>query len=120
MNREIKEKELLATQYKIERLKKESGFFKRKWIQTILFGAGVTLLGPFYTGENEITGQRRNALKTSGTSYLELALWVAIFYSVSVIIAHLVWTRREKKKLLKLQERKKIIEMELELFHKEL
>ena len=73
MTREFKEKELLATQFKIERLKKESGFFKRNWIKTILFGAAITVLGPSYTSEPDIHGKTRNALETSGTTYLELS-----------------------------------------------
>ncbi len=118
MTREIKEKELLSTQYKIERLKKESGFFKRNWLKTILFGALITILGPSYTSEPDILGRTRNALEVSNTTYLELSIAVAIFYSLAVIIAHVVWTKREKRRLIELEEREKIVKMELELFYK--
>ena len=118
MTREIKKKELLSTQYKIERLKRESGFVRRNWLKTVLFGAALTVLGPSYTSEPDIHGRTRNALETSGATYLELSMGVAIFYSLAVIIAHIVWTRREKKKLIELEQREKIIKMELELFYK--
>lgn len=119
MNRDTKERELEEVQFRIEQLKKEAGFFRRKWKQTLLVGAAVTILGPAYTTHSEISRTTRNALETSGTSYISLSIWVAIFYSVAVIIAHWVWGKQEQKKLIALQERKKIVQMELELFFKE-
>jgi hypothetical protein len=118
VTREIKENELLSTQYKIDSLKKNARFFKRNWVNTIIFGALITILGPFYVSDPDIRGQTRTALEISDKSYLELSIAVAIFYTVAIIIANYVWTKQDIKKLKALEEREKIVKMELELFYK--
>ncbi len=95
MTRDIKERELLSTQNKIDRLKKESGIFKRNKLKTIGFGAFITILGPMYTSDSDMLGRSRNALEISGATHLELSIAVGIFYSVAVIIAHYVWKNRK-------------------------
>gem|GEM_PF-3708479 len=119
MNRDIKQKELLFTQHKIEELKESAGFFKRNKLKTILVGAVITALGPLYIYNSGISGTSRMALEKEGTSQLELSIWLGIFYSVAVIIANIIWTKQEKKRLIYLKEQEKIIQMELELFFKE-
>ncbi len=116
MSREYKKRELLATQNKRDQLKKEAGIFERNKLKTIGFGALVTILGPMYTSEPDLHGKTRNALEVSQSSYLELSLGIAVFYSLAVVIAHFTWKRQEKKKLKALEEKIEIIKMELEVF----
>lgn len=105
MQKHYKEKALLATIYKIERLKSESGFFRKNWIPTMLFGIGASLLGPMYSSRSYYHNSGETALEKSGMPYWELVLSFGVFYFLAVGTAHVVWTFQEKsrmKKLLKL------------------
>ena len=114
MFRHYKEKALQATQNKIERLKRESRFFTRNKWKTIGFGALLSILGPSYNSEPDVLGKSRNALETSGMTYLELSISIAVFYSLVITIAHFVWKRQENKKLRFLEEREKQLQEELD------
>ncbi len=103
MSKEIIEKAILATQFKINRLKSETDFFTRNKWKTIGFGALVTILGPFYNSDPDLAGNSRSALEVSETNYQTLSIAIAIFYSVSVIIAHFVWKKHDSRKNYKLK-----------------
>ena len=120
MTKERKEIELLATQNKLDVLKKEAGIFKRNKLKTIGFGVLVTILGPMYIA-NHYTNNRskKSTLETTGLSYLEFTILIAILYSTVIIIAHFVWKKQERKRLKALEEKIEIIKMELEVFYKE-
>ncbi|MBV1924456.1 MAG: hypothetical protein KUG68_10565 [Flavobacteriaceae bacterium] len=117
MTRERKERELLSTQNKLDRLKKESGIFERNKLKTIGFGILITIFGPMYNSDPDVLGRSRNALEISGTSHLKLSITIGIFYTVAVIIAHFVWKKQEFRRLKSLEEKIEIIKMELEVFN---
>lgn len=109
-----KKKALLAIQYKIDKLKKESDFFTRNKWKIIGFGALITITGPSYNSEPDHLGRSRNALELSGMTYFELSISIAIFYSLAVIIAHYVWKKQENRKLRFLESKKRQIQAQLD------
>ena len=111
-----KEKALQATQNKIDRLKREADFFTRNKWKTIGFGALISILGPSYNSEPDVLGKSRNTLETSGMTYLELSISIAIFYTLAITIAHFAWKRQENKRLQFLEERKKGLQKDLKTF----
>lgn len=117
LTKEIQEKAILSTQYKIDKLKRETGIFSRNKLKTIGFGALLSIFGPFYASDSDIRGNSRSALEVSETSHLNLTIAIIIFYTVAVVIAHFVWDNYDQRKLKRLQEKKKQLELELELFH---
>lgn len=116
MSKEITEKAILVTQLKIDRLKSETGFFTRNKWKTIGLGALLTIFGPFYNSDSDLAGNSRNALEVSETNYQTLSIAIAIFYSVSVIIAYLVWNKHDSRKLKELEIKMKQLELEKEVF----
>lgn len=110
------EKAILATTYKIERVKRETGIFKRNKWATIGAGALITIIGPNYTDNDPgMFHQRssRNALEMSDMSYLHFSITLAFFYSAAIIIAHLTWTAHDRRKIKKLEKRKAELEKQL-------
>ncbi|MDC7997983.1 hypothetical protein [Gilvibacter sediminis] len=119
ISKEVKEKAILSTQYKIDKLKRETGIFKRNKWKTIGFGVLISILGPLYNSESDPLGRSRNALEVSETSHLKLTIITAIFYFVFVVIAHYVWKKNDERRLNALEKKKAQLELEMELFHSE-
>lgn len=115
MTRAEKQRELEITQLQLEQIRRETGLFQRNKFKTIAVGALITVLGPVYLDGYSSSG-RRSALENSGVNFVEMGLGLALFYSVAVTIAHFVWKKQEKKKIIVLEERIEIIKMELDLF----
>lgn len=119
MTREIKKRELLITQNRLERLKKEAGIFERNKLKTIGFGTLITILSPMYIANHYTNNSSKSTLETTGLTYLEFSIVIAVFYTTVVTIAHFVWKKQERNKLKTLEEKIEIIKMELEIFHLE-
>lgn len=110
------EKAILATTYKIERVKQETGIFKRNKWATIGVGAFITVIGPNYTDNDPgMFHQRspRNALEMSELSYLEFSIVLAAFYTIAILIAHYTWSVHDRRKIKRLEKHKAQLEQQL-------
>lgn len=106
MSKHYKEKALLATTYKIERLKEQSGFFKKHLNKVIILGAIFSFLAPFYMGEES----EKSIMEQSKMSYTESVVFIALVVFSFCVIAHITWTIQDKKRMKRLIKRKEELE----------
>jgi glucan phosphoethanolaminetransferase (alkaline phosphatase superfamily) len=110
------EKAILATTYKIERVKRETGIFKRNKWTTILVGAVITIVAPNYTAPetNYIRHiPARNALEMSELTYVQFSIEIALCYTVAIVIAHFTWSSHDRRKIKRLEKHKAQLEQQL-------
>lgn len=113
MQRHYKEKALLATKYKIERLEKESGFFRKNFINIALCGMLFALWAPTYSDS-----QGRTIMQRLEMSYWHSVIAVSIFFLIFCLLGHFVWSFQEKNQMKRLKQRKVEIEEELKQMKK--
>ena len=113
MQRHYKEKALLATKNKIERLERESGFFRKNYINISLCGMLFALWAPSYTDSYGKTIAHRLEM-----SYWQSVLVVSIFFVIFCLLGHFVWSFQEKNQMKRLKQRKVEIEEELKQMKK--
>ncbi|MCF7561091.1 hypothetical protein L3X39_10630 [Sabulilitoribacter multivorans] len=111
MSKHYKEKALLATTYKIEKVKKQSGYFKSNINKVIILAALFSFLAPFYSNEN---GKSMKDLLE--ISYTESVVFAFIVVSSFCLIGHVVWTIQDKSRLKELMKRKKELEEDIKSY----
>lgn len=106
------QKALLATEYKIESLKDQSGFFVRNLWKVIGFGIFISFWAPsFRSGSNAFRNQ--SALQVSDYGYFTLVIFTAIGYGLICFIIALAWRWQDKKQLEALMKKKAQLEIAL-------
>lgn len=108
MQRHYKEKALLATKNKIEKLTNESGFFRKNFINISLCGMLFSLWAPTYAD-----GYGRTIVQRLEMSYWQSVIVVSIFFLIFCLLGHFVWSFQEKNKMKTLLQKKLELEEEL-------
>ena len=110
MSKYYKEKALLATENKIDRIKEDAGFFKRNQNKLIIVGAVIALIAPLYNRGS------RSLQKELGMSYENSVLFIAAAYASICFLSYVLWSIQDRLKLKRLMKRKKELEEELKQY----
>ncbi|RXJ52842.1 hypothetical protein [Gelidibacter gilvus] len=102
---DYKRKALLATEYKIENIRTQTGFFVRNIWKIIGFGIFISFWAP--THQTSAAGfKSKSALQINDYNYLDLVLMTAFGYTVCCFIGHYIWSWQDKKQLKKLIQKR--------------
>lgn len=116
MEKYYTEKALLATEYKIQTLKKRTNLILKNNIKITLFGIIFSFVAPFYSNSDYLRNHPsvlENSLK-EGIGYWELVIYILIGYSGCCILLHYLWKYQDNKELNNLFSTKQQLEKEIE------
>lgn len=119
LDRRIKENELRATEYRIEKLKAGMGFFTRNKWKVIIAGALITFFGPFYAMPSSKSKPAVHGMAIGDVDHLQFMVILAVLYSLAVVIGHFTWTSQDKRKLNRLETKRDQIKIKLEMFYRD-
>ena len=109
---DTKQRALLATEYKIERIKNPSGFLGKNLWKVIGLGIFIAFWAPTFSN-GPFAFRNKLALLVSNYSYLYLIISTAIGYTFFCFLASLIWKWQDKKQLETLIKKKEVLEKEL-------
>ncbi|SFU56584.1 hypothetical protein SAMN05216480_107157 [Pustulibacterium marinum] len=114
--RYYREKELLAIEGKIYTTEQGRKYFVKNIYKIIGVGIVFSFLGAKYKGRSGYNGSgplQPSLAEALELSYIETVLLIAFFYTLVCFIAHFAWEYQDKKKIKKLENRRREIENEL-------
>ncbi|WP_047247475.1 hypothetical protein [Maribacter thermophilus] len=114
MSRYYKEKELIVVRARIRSTIRNSGFFVKNLWKVIGFGIFFAIWAPTYVSVDQL-GRSKSAMETSGLEYKELVILTAVLYTFFSFLAHFIWQKQDRKRLNRLEQRKRELENELGL-----
>ncbi|MEO8773729.1 MAG: hypothetical protein ABI371_05300 [Gelidibacter sp.] len=107
-----KQRALLATEYKIERIKNQSGFLVKNLWKVIGFGVFISFWAPTYRS-GPFAFKNESALQASDYSYLFLVGLTALGYTVVCFLGSFIWKWQDDQQLKILIKKKEQLEKEL-------
>lgn len=113
MSKHYIEKALLATTYKIERVKEQSNYIKKNINRVIIIGTLLSFWAPFYTTDNGKSVV--DELNLSYTDSVVLTFSIILFFC---ILGHFVWNFQDKQRIKKLMKKKEELEKQLEYLNR--
>lgn len=119
LDKRIKENELLATEYRIERLKSEMGFFTRNKWKVIMAGGVISIFGPLYALPGVDDRPAVHGMEIGDVTHMELTIILMVLYTLTIIIGHYTWVWQDKQRLKHLEDKRDQIKAKLEIFYKE-
>lgn len=122
MQIQYKEKALLANKYKIERAERNKNWIGRNWINVLLFGVFISIVGPAYTSEADGIYRKESvsALELSDFGYFGTVLCIAIWYAACMTIAYFTWKYQDNRKIKNLKKQRTELLRELDLLKKQI
>ncbi len=109
MTKHYKEKALLATENKIDSIKRDADFFKRNLNRFIVFGTLASFVAPNY-------GKDKPLYAELNVSYYDLVVLFVIVFASICFISYIIWKVQDRTRMRKLLKRKKELEEEIKSY----
>jgi len=109
MTKYYKEKALLATENKIDSIKRDADFFKRNLNRFIVFGTLASFVAPNY-------GKDKPLYAELNVSYYDLVVFFVIVFASICFISYIIWKVQDRTRMRKLLKRKKELEEEIKSY----